>query len=151
MVILPPGRYTVAFENAPFFLNSVTVEGAKVQGTTIEVRGAGSLRFAIVLSNGSSQVRGKVLSDGNPVAGALVLLVPEDFENHPQLFRRDESNSDGTFALPPVPPGRYVAIALLHGWDIEWARPEVLKPYLAKAKLVSLTAGVNADLILELQ
>lgn len=148
---LPPARYTLELGDPALSIKSLTVDGAKVRGKTIEPRGSGLLSFALVLTSNSSRVQGKVVSAGNPVAGAMVLLVPQDFESNMQLFRRDESDSDGTFGLPPVAPGRYIAIALEHGWDLEWARPEALKPYLMKGKPVKLTSGATADITLELQ
>ncbi len=148
---MPSKRYTVELGDSALSIKSMAVDGARVRGRTIELSGGDPLRLALVLTRGSIQVRGKVVSGGSPVAGAMVLLVPEDFENNAPLFRRDESDSDGTFAVRPAPPGNYIAVALQDGWDIEWARPEVLKPYLVKGKPIRLASGATADIVLELQ
>ncbi len=59
----------------------------------------------------------------------MVVLVPQDPANNRVLFRRDQSDSDGTFSLQNVVPGRYTVIALQNGWDLEWSNPAVLAPY----------------------
>jgi hypothetical protein len=148
---LTKASYAIECQSPDFSIKSLATDGAKVRGKTIEVRGGGLLTLAVVFTSNSSQVKGKVVNSGRPVAGALVLMVPQDFESNMPFFRRDESDSDGTFLLPPVPPGNYIAVALEHGWEIEWAKPEVLKPYLAKGQPVRLRSAATADIILELQ
>jgi hypothetical protein len=147
---IPRNRYTVEFQNPARFLKNIAVEGARFQGSTIDVRG-GSIHISLAVTDKAGQVHGKVLQAGNPVAGAMVLLLPEDYQNSFQLVRRDESDSDGTFGLPPAPAGKYLAIALQNGWDLEWAKPEVIKPYLGKAISVSIAAGFTTNITLELQ
>ncbi len=149
--IISPGKYTLALEETPLFIKSLAVEGAKVRGGTLDVRGAGVIHLSSVLTAGSSLVHGKVLSEGKATAGALVLLVPEDFENNRRLFRRDESDSDGTFGFRPVPAGNYIAVAIQNGWELEWAKTEVLKPYLTKGKPLKLASGATEDITLDLQ
>jgi hypothetical protein len=148
---IPPGKYKLSLEDSPLSIKSAAVEGAKIRGRTLDVPGAGRMKLALVLTAERSLVHGKVLSDGKLVAGAMVLLVPEDFENNPQLFFRDESDSDGTFGFPPVPPGNYTAVAIQNGWDLEWAKPEVLSPYLAKGHPLKLVSGATEDITLDLQ
>ena len=46
-----------------------------------------------------------------------------------QDSRRDQSDSDGTFTLANILPGKYVLMAIENGWDLEWMNPSVLKPY----------------------
>jgi hypothetical protein len=147
---IPRKRYAVEFQNPDRFLKNMVVEGAKFQGSTIDVSG-GSIHISLAVTDKAGQVQGKVLQAGSPVSGAMVLLLPDDYQNNFQFVRRDESDSDGTFSMKPAPPGNYLAIALQNGWDMEWARPELLKPYLARAKPVSIVAGKTTEIDLELQ
>jgi len=147
---IPRKRYAVEFQNPDRFLKNMVVEGAKFQGSTIDMSG-GSIHISLEVTGKAGQVQGKVLQAGSPVPGAMVLLLPEDYQNNVPLVRRDESDSDGTFRLRPAPPGKYLAVALQNGWDLEWARPEVIKPYLVKAKSVSIAAGTTTEITLELQ
>jgi hypothetical protein len=53
--------------------------------------------------------------------------------------RRDQSDSDGSFALRDVAPGRYTVVAIEDGWDLDWARPEVIGRYLSGGIPVTVT------------
>ncbi len=85
-----------------------------------------------------SSINGIALRDGKPIEGAMVLLVPQDVEDFGQLIRRDQSDSDGTFTLKMVPPGRYTIVAIEKGWELEWANPEVLRRYLSGGESVQV-------------
>jgi hypothetical protein len=78
------------------------------------------------------------MNGDTPVSGAMVVLVPRDITDNVSLFRRDQSDSDGTFTLPDIVPGLYTAIAIQNRWDIEWAQPEALRPYLSKGTPVQI-------------
>jgi hypothetical protein len=83
----------------------------------------------------------------------MVVLVPVDVSGNArggqkELFRRDQSNSDGSFLLNQVLPGRYVIVGIEDGWGLEWARPEVIGPYLAKGLKVEMPAK-SSDLRLK--
>ena len=52
--------------------------------------------------------------------------------------RVDQSDSDGTFTLPRIRPGKYVLMAIDDGWDLEWADEKVLKPYRAKGEVIDV-------------
>jgi len=68
------------------------------------------------------------------------VLVPENPLDNTDLFRRDQSDSDGTFTLSEVAPGRYTVIAIQNGWDVDWQDPAVLKSYLDNGTRIEITA-----------
>jgi hypothetical protein len=68
----------------------------------------------------------------------LVLLVPFDLRNHSDWLRHDQSDSDGSFSFPAVPPGDYTLIALEDAWDLEWRSPEFLSRFLAGGVAVAI-------------
>ncbi len=147
-----PGRYLVALENARgFFIKKLTATGAKVTGSTLEITGTGSVRIGGTASRGAALVEGTVVRNGEPFSGAMVVLVPQDAVNNSPLFRRDQSDSDGTFTLADVVPGQYTAIALANGWDLEWAKPSVLQPYLKHGETVQVPANGQLDIKVQLQ
>jgi hypothetical protein len=63
------------------------------------------------------------------MAGAMVAIVPSDPESHVELFRRDQSDFDGTFLLPGVIPGIYTIVAVEDAWGFEWLKTGVLAWY----------------------
>jgi hypothetical protein len=71
----------------------------------------------------------------------MMVCVPENPENNLPLFRRDQSDSDGTFTLPDVLPGRYRILAIENGWDLEWGNAAILKPRLEHADSVNVATG----------
>ena len=59
-------------------------------------------------------------------------MVPKEPESHGELFRRDQSDSDGTFSLASVIPGEYTIVAIDDGWDLHWSEPGVIEHYVPK-------------------
>ncbi len=134
-----PGRYLVGLEDANgFFLERLSASGAKLAGRTLEITAAGSVRISALASRGAAQVDGTALHDDQPCAGAMIVLVPQDPANNGPLFRRDQSDSDGTFTLGDVVPGQYTVIAIANGWDLAWANPAVLQPYLKQGETIQV-------------
>ncbi len=149
---LRPGTYQVVLYGASdWILTRIVAQNAKVQGSQITIAAGASAKLACTATRVSATLPGVVLQDDKPIAGAMVLLVPEDGQGDKQQYRRDESDSDGTFTLRQVIPGRYTAVAILNGWNLEWGDPAVLAPYLAKGEKVTITAEKNPSLTLQAQ
>ena len=133
------GRYLVMMGNArDFYLKKLAATGAKFVGRTVEIGAAGTVHLAAIAARGEAQVDGTATRDDAPFAGAMVVLVPQDPSNNVPLFRRDQSDSDGTFTLGNVVPGQYTVIAIANGWDLEWGNPAVLQPYLKRGEVVQV-------------
>jgi hypothetical protein len=151
-VPLKPGTYSVYVanrENAT--VKSLVAEGAKVVGQSIEIAEGAQAHLEITLTKGSVDLSGTALREGKPVAGAMVLLVPQDMEHNEALIRRDESDSDGTFLLRATPPGKYTLVAIENSWEVEWKKPEVLEPYLKAGQAVVVKAGGKYELKVTVQ
>ena len=71
-----------------------------------------SSALVVTLSNANTRVEGFALKDGEACAGAMVVLMPKNPAAWKALTRRDQSDSDGSFALQGVAPGEYTAIAI---------------------------------------
>lgn len=141
-----PGRYNVLLENAHgFFLKKISATGARMAGRTLEITGASSVNLKCTASRGIAQVIGTALRDGQPFAGAMIVLAPQDLANNVALVRRDQSDSDGTFTLPNVVPGRYTVLAIANGWDLEWGNPAALQPYLEGGEPIEITGDGKAE------
>jgi hypothetical protein len=81
----------------------------------------------------------------------MIVLVPADAADNQVLFRRDQSDSDGTFTLANVVPGRYTVLAINNGWELEWAKPEVLKKFMALGEGVIVEARGNYSVKVKVQ
>ena len=146
-----PGRYLMLLEGMNgFYLRTFSASGAKVTGQSLEMSG-GSVRVNAAASQGAARVEGTAMKNGQPVAGAMVVLVPQDPANNSPLFRRDQSDSDGTFTLPQVVPGPYTVIAIANGWDLEWANPSVLQRYLKQGESVQVPTDGKLNVKVQVQ
>jgi len=147
-----PGRYNLLLGGGQrFSFSKLSVTGAKLTGRTLDIGSASSVRIVGVVTRGLGQVDGVALRDGQPFAGAMVVLVPHDPANNSPLFRRDQSDSDGTFTLPNVVPGQYTVIAIVNGWDLEWSNPDVLQPYLRSGEAVQITGEGKMQIKVQVQ
>lgn len=149
---LIPGRYELASGTKGLFVSSIRAGGARVKGSTIQVGGLGAtVNLAVTLTQGVGRVNGTALKDGKPLAGAMIVLVPTDAANSFSLFRRDQSDSDGTFTLRDAVAGKYTVLALENGWDLEWSNPEVLKPFMAGGIAVQVHGKETLDVKVNVQ
>jgi hypothetical protein len=95
--------------------------------------------LVVKLNAGGIRVEGMARKDGKGVAGVMVLLVPKERAEFPESVRRDESDSDGSFAVRDVAPGQYTLLAIEDGWGLDWTRPEVIGRYLPGGIAVTVT------------
>ncbi len=146
-----PGAYDVVLNMAQSFpINYIVARGARVNGKTLEISG-GSVQLALTATGALGRISGIVVRDDQPDAGAMVVLVPRNPVSDFVLFRRDESDSDGTFSLRDVLPGQYTVIALENGWELDWANPAALQPYLKSGIPVDLTGESKLSVKVPLQ
>ena len=143
---IEPGMYELSCA-APggLELRSVGASGTKVTGRKIEISNGSDLRLTLTLARGvNARVKGIVERGGKPAPGMMVVLVPEDLRELGE-YRRDQSDSDGSFSLNQVSPGKYTVVAV-KDWDLEWGRPEVIREYVAGGTSVEVAGGEERDI-----
>ncbi|HVP50317.1 MAG TPA: carboxypeptidase-like regulatory domain-containing protein [Candidatus Bathyarchaeia archaeon] len=146
-----PGVYDIAINTDPGFrINGLLANGAKLTGTSLLIAG-GNVQLAVTITRALGHVTGVILHDNQPYAGAMVVLVPSNPSTNLSLFRRDESDSDGTFNLREVLPGTYSVIAIANGWELDWANPATLYPYLKNAIPIEISGETNLSIKVPLQ
>jgi len=148
---VPPGTYDVMIQPAAVAVKSLSASGAKLTGRSLELTGGQDVRLQVVLSEGTGQITGVALKDGKPLDGVMIVLVPEVPEHNLVLFRRDQSDSDGSFRLPVVHPGKYTVLAIENGWELEWLTPGVLEKYLAGGEVVRVTPNAKIEVKVKVQ
>lgn len=149
---IPPGTYELAITNGRGeFIRNISASGAKVFGRTVNIMGTSPVRLKVALGRGMGEVTGTVLRDGKPFAGAMVALVPSSPGDNAIIFRRDQSDADGTFTLAGAIPGKYTVVAIENGWDMEWLNPQVLQPYLTKGTSLEVLPDGKYDVKVSLQ
>jgi hypothetical protein len=123
-----PGSYEVHL-TGPLVVVQMAASGGEVHGSHVTV-GSDAVLLAATMASGSAAVNGYAIRDGKGVGGTLVLLVPSDPNASDELIRRDQSDSDGSFSLLGVVPGKYTLVAIENGWSLEWKRRSAIAAYL---------------------
>jgi len=96
------------------------------------------LSLVVTVSASNTKLEGFARKDGKGVAGAMVILVPKDLNAIAELARRDQSDSDGSFALLNVAPGEYTLVAIADFWGMDWFDPAVISRYLPQGMAVTV-------------
>ncbi len=136
-----PGKYQLHLLNTgSLYIKSIAAQGAAYTDGLLHVSHGASVQLAITAAPGLTKLDGIALRNGKPYPAAMVLLIPQPV-NQGNGIPRDQSDSDGTFTLPEVHPGRYFLLAIDHGRDLEYHNPKVLAPYLAHAETVEVPAN----------
>ena len=136
----PPGTWTLAavtMGSGGTFALSIAAQGTPIAGNQIAVRDQ-PLTLAVSLSRSQARITGFARRDGKPAPGAMIVLVPRDPAAWPSLVRRDQSDSDGSFSLANVPPGRYTVVAI-DGWNLDWQDRAVIGRYLRGGQSVTMS------------
>jgi hypothetical protein len=138
---IPAGKYRILV-NSPNGIYSVvrTISaGVESAGHELNVAAGSSVSVTVVLGLGLVGVQGFVKRGDKPASGVMVALIPIEQRSHVEMYRRDQSNSDGSFLLPAVIPGNYTLIAVEDAWGFQWQQPDVLNRYLRHGQ--NLTIG----------
>ena len=145
-----PGEWNLSATGGTGMLGVVSIQAgaaAPRAESRIAVRDR-DLTLNIVLAAGKTNVEGFAAKDGHNEAGVMLVLVPKNPAGHVAEFRRDQSDSDGSFSLLNVVPGEYTVVALEDGWDLDWAKPEEIGRYLKDGAPV--TVPMNAPAVMKL-
>jgi len=138
---LPAGKYAilVGSPTKPYAVVRASSEGVEISGHDLNVTSGASLNLAVFVVGGVVTVEGFAKRGDKPLAGVMVALVPKDTESHLEMFRRDQSDFDGSFVLRGVIPGSYTIVAVEDAWGFQWMEPGVLGRYVQHGQ--NLTIG----------
>jgi hypothetical protein len=138
---ISPGKYAVLAGSSakPYSVARVSSQGIDITGHDVNIPPGASLDLTVFLAGGVVTIEGVVTRGDRPAAGIMVALVPKDPQSHQEMFRRDQSDFDGTFLLRGVIPGSYTIVAVEDAWGFEWQQPGVLARYVQRGQ--NLTIG----------
>ena len=137
---LPPGKYAILIgsQTKPYSVLRTTSQAGDSAGHDVNITPGAAVELTAFLSAGIVSIEGVVQKKGKSVAGVMVALVPKDPVAHIELFRRDQSDFDGTFVVQGVVPGSYTIVAVEDAWGLEWLQPSVLARYVQNGKNVTV-------------
>ena len=107
----------------------MTSGATQIHGHEFNLPPGTSQEWSLSLAEGKTKIEGFVKRGGKAASGVMVVLVPKDPENHQDMFRRDQSDLDGSFVLPDVVPGSYTVVAVEDAWGFDWSKPTLLARY----------------------
>jgi hypothetical protein len=154
-----PGAYEIGAqaEGRLMAIVDAAASGGQLNGHVLQV-GTQPVTFAATVASATAILSGFARTANQPTtppgtqpsaepdqgaSGAMIVLVPQHPGDH-ALYRRDQADSDGSFSLRQVAPGAYTLVAIADGWDLEWARPEVIAHYLPGGQPVTITPASPA-------
>lgn len=139
---VPPGEYEVLATGGDKALPVIaTSVGARQQaGNTITLREGGPA-LTVTLSGADTRIEGFTKRDGKGASGVMMVLLPRNTAEWKSLMRRDQSDSDGSFAFRDVAPGTYTALAIEDGWPLDWTSPAVMQRYLRAGTNVTVSGN----------
>ncbi|MBV9887622.1 MAG: carboxypeptidase regulatory-like domain-containing protein [Acidobacteria bacterium] len=142
------GRYSVEVPEMAEAAVGVRAIGAGVDSEGIEIQPGNDVELQISAGRGA-RIRGRVMKNGAAAEGIFVALVPGRFEDANNLMRVAQSDSDGTFRMNDVVPGRYSLIAVEDGWDADWRSAEFLGRFVGGGKMLEIGAGAVMNVEIE--
>lgn len=133
--------FTVRQGAKEYYVEKVVVDGKALPGNAVGMSAGGTKAVTLVAGAASGAIEGVAKKDGRPAAGAMVVLVSVEADARSQHNWRQQSDLDGRFSVEKLPPGRYLAVAIEDGWELDWQRTEALARYLPGA--VPVAVGGN--------
>jgi len=145
---IPPGEYAIlAFGQSRLYqVTQITAGQQTIPGHNLSVSGGSDQAITVSVSSTNVNVEGVVNKKGKGSAGAMVVLVPKDPSMQHELFRRDQTDLDGTFSLQGVVPGTYTVVAIENGWDLDWSSPGVISHYAAHGQTVTVPDSARSTI-----
>jgi hypothetical protein len=138
-----PGRYEVLMQarDKAYWVLRISTQGHETAGSLLDVLPGSPVEVSLTVVGGITKVEGFATRNGHAAAGAMVVLVPANAGASSELFRRDQSDLDGSFTLFDVIPGRYTVCAIEDGWDLDWAKPAIVAHYCEHGPRVIVSGG----------
>lgn len=137
---LSAGKYGIRVfsEDRAYSVTKMSSGDAQPAGTSINLKAGEAQEGTVWLAAGKTNVEGFVKRGGKAAPGVMVVLIPKDPEGHQDLFRRDESDLDGSFVLRDVIPGMYTVAAIEDAWGFDWSKPALLNRYAEHGQTVTI-------------
>ena len=136
---IAPGKFDVNLGSNLLVVTSIEVKGAQILHDRLEIAAGASVNLTVHAQSTESMTKidGFALQGNVGIAGAMVILLPQDRERT-RLIRRDQSDADGSFTLPLVLPGRYTLLAIDDGRNLAYRDENVIKPYLNEGVAITV-------------
>lgn len=148
---LMPGRYLIrsARDMQDWFVDSIMHQGRDVSKTAFDVASTDVSGLTATFTSRAASVTGTVTGTAD-TSSVAVFLFPQDqqrwvdFGSGRRSFIAAELRN-GVFDFRNVPPGSYVAVALVADTTAVWQQPSFLEPASRVGTPVRVTAGTTSQ------
>jgi len=141
---VPPGEYevwaTAGDKRMPIVATKL---GAREQAGNEIALSEGSPTLRVIVTGAEMRIEGFAKKNGRGSAGVMMVLLPRNTAQWKALTRRDQSDSDGSFAFRDVAPGEYTVVAIENGWPLDWSSPQVMERYLHAGTNVAVSENAG--------
>lgn len=149
---LSAGRYRLFLSKPPgsrFAIGSIDAGESRLADGWIQLNPGQNLQITIQLLTGVGTLKGSVMREGLPVAGAYVLALPRNRKDleHPNSFVTD---SDGSFEFTALRAGEYGVYCAAEDPEAAYLDPAVAGRLMEKSKPAVVSAGKATELKFEL-
>ncbi|HYL62618.1 MAG TPA: carboxypeptidase-like regulatory domain-containing protein [Candidatus Methylomirabilis sp.] len=137
---LSAGKYGIRVfaTGAAYAVTKMTSAETQVSAPQFSLKAGESQEWTVELAAAKTTIEGFVKRGGKAASGVMVVLIPSDPETHQDLFRRDQSDLDGSFVLRGVIPGSYSVVAIEDAWGFDWSQPTLLARYAQHGQAVTI-------------
>jgi 5-hydroxyisourate hydrolase-like protein (transthyretin family) len=144
---IKPGKYAiVVLSEKRYAVTRALRPTGDVAGSEVNITPGASVQLTVEIAAGELGIEGIAEKSGKPASGVMVALVPKDPEAHAELFRRDQSDFDGTFLLRGVIPGTYTVVAIEDAWGFDWLKSGVLARYAQHSQTVVISDSMRGTI-----
>jgi 5-hydroxyisourate hydrolase-like protein (transthyretin family) len=146
---IKPGKYAiVVLSEKRYAVTRAWTATGDVAGSEVNITPGANVQLTVEVAAGEAGIEGVAQKNGKPASGVMVALVPKDPETHVELFRRDQSDFDGTFLLRGVIPGTYTIVAIEDAWGFDWLKSGVLARYAEHSQTVVVRDSMRGTIAL---
>jgi len=147
---VPDATYSINFSPLPSGYYLKATNGGEVPETITLGHGHASSIPELTLSQTSASISGSVTNDGQPAAGATVVLLPSSSrQGHSHRYTTSLTDKTGHFTFRDVPPGDYTLIAWEDVAKESLGDPEFLQQYEDRGEAVHVEDSAQNGLQLE--
>lgn len=150
---VPPDHYSLSLSGPllrRFYVRSVRSGDVDVLSDGLEVTGPGKVTINVVLGSDGARLKGFARNkEGQPTAGATVVLAPISGSAPPDRLKSTTTDQNGHYEFAAIPPGAYLVLASDDVRPVEWQDPGFVKRRQRQAKKVELglRAAETVDLL----
>jgi Carboxypeptidase regulatory-like domain len=145
MATLPPG----------WAVKSIDAQGRDLADSPVEFSAGEKYEDVVItLTNRFPTLAGTTTDRKGAPIEAMVIVFADDqtkWAEDARMVRTVRSDKAGTFKLPALPPGDYLAIALEYVLDGDWNDPQFLESLRDRASRVSLREGEGGTVALQVR